>query len=89
VPPTTANTAPSPPASRTRTLSSAAGSVEARCTGSEALLTSWTPEDPYTVEKVNAGPSVAPSIVFARAGSRVRMTVTCVAGEPTAVVVAL
>ena len=66
-----------------------AGSVEARCTGGKALLTSWTPKYPYEVERVNAGPVLAASIVFRHGVSRIRMTVTCVAGVPTAVVLPL
>jgi hypothetical protein len=79
----------SAPASGTKTLSSAAGTVQARCTGGKALLTSWRAIDPYTVERVNAGPVLAATIVFKHPGSRMRMTVTCVAGVPTAVVLPL
>jgi serine/threonine-protein kinase len=77
------------PAPRGRTLSSAAGSVVAECTGGKAHLTSWSAKDPYEVERVNAGPVLAATAVFRSDASRIRMTVTCVAGEPTAVVLPL
>jgi hypothetical protein len=73
----------------TKTLSSAAGTVQARCTGGKALLTSWRATDPYTVERVNAGPVLAATIVFKHPGSRIRMSVTCVGGVPTAIVLPL
>jgi serine/threonine-protein kinase len=87
------STAPPPPATQPpaegKTLSSAAGSVVARCTGGKALLTSWSAKDPYEVERVNAGPVLAATAVFRNNASRIRMTVTCVAGVPTAVVLPL
>jgi predicted Ser/Thr protein kinase len=86
---TRASSAPSASTTPTKTLSSSAGTVQARCTGGKALLTSWHATDPYTVERVNAGPVLAASIVFTHPGSRIRMTVTCVGGVPTAVVLPL
>ncbi|HET6532783.1 MAG TPA: protein kinase [Actinoplanes sp.] len=82
-PPTTGPTA------QGRTLSSVAGSVVAECTGGKAHLTSWSAKDPYQVERVNAGPVLAATAVFRTDASRIRMTVTCVAGVPTAVVLPL
>ena len=70
-----------------RTFTSRAGTIEARCTGLiRAELVSWTAKDPYEVERVVAGPALAAVVVFGDAASRVRMTVTCVAGTPTLVV---
>jgi serine/threonine-protein kinase len=63
--------------------------VRARCAGNKAELISWQPKDPYTVQRVNQGPTLAATIVFKAAASRIRMTVTCVGGTPTAVVVPL
>jgi hypothetical protein len=83
------SSAPSSGTQPTRTLSSAAGTVQARCIGGKALLTSWRATDPYTVERVNAGPILAAAIVFKHPGSRIRMTVTCVGGVPNAVVLPL
>jgi serine/threonine-protein kinase len=88
-PPTNATPASSAPADGTTTLSSAAGSVQARCGGGKAQLTSWQPTSPYQVERVNAGPVLAATIIFKHANSRIRMTVTCVAGKPKAVVLPL
>jgi serine/threonine-protein kinase len=85
-PPTTTTTEPS---GKGKTLTSAGGSVVAKCVGGKALLTSWTPKDPYVVERVSAGPVLAAVIVFKNKLSRIRMTVTCVAGVPTAVVLPL
>jgi serine/threonine-protein kinase len=70
----------------TKTLSSAGGTVEALCSKvAKATLVSWDPKSPYQVERVSAGPVVAAVIVFKHGLSRIRMTVTCVAGIPTAV----
>jgi hypothetical protein len=86
-------TDPSPsskaPAADGKTLSSAAGSVVARCANGKAHLTSWSAKDPYQVERVDAGPTLAATAVFKHDLSRIRMTVTCVAGVPTAVVLPL
>jgi serine/threonine-protein kinase len=87
--PTTEAPATGDPPSGGRTLSSTAGSVVAECTDGKALLTSWTPNDPYRVERVNAGPDLAATAVFRHKSTRIRMTVTCVAGVPSAVVLPL
>jgi serine/threonine-protein kinase len=70
---------------KSKTLTSVAGTVNATCTGAKAELLSWMPDDPYVVQKVKAGPAVTTSIVFAKPLSRIRMTITCVGGEPTTV----
>jgi hypothetical protein len=88
-PSTTGAPASSAPASRTKTLSSSAGTVQATCSGGKARLTSWTAKDPYRVESANPGPALTSAVVFAHGLSRIRMTVTCVAGTPTAVVLPL
>jgi serine/threonine-protein kinase len=83
-------TGTTPPAPGGRELSSAGGSVIARCVeGNRARLTSWTPNDPYEVERVNAGPALTAAIVFRDGRDRIRMTVTCVGGVPTPVVLPL
>ena len=79
----------SAPAAGSRTLSSSAGTVEASCSGGRAHLTSWTAKRPYHVESATAGPALTTAVVFAHGLSRIRMTVTCVAGTPTAVVLPL
>jgi eukaryotic-like serine/threonine-protein kinase len=74
-----------PAGGKTKKLSSAGGTVKASCTGGKARLESWTPKSHYAVEQVNPGPVLAATIVFKSATTRIRMTVTCVAGEPTTV----
>ncbi len=82
--PTTAPTT-SAPVAVTRTLSSTGGTVTARCEAGQASLLSWQPASGFKAEKVNAGPALTTSIVFRKRADRIRMTVTCVAGSPTAV----
>ncbi len=67
-------------------FTSRGGVIEARCTtAGKAKLVSWAPADPYRVQRVTDGPARAAVIVFKSGTSRIRMTVTCVAGVPTAV----
>jgi hypothetical protein len=74
------------PISNVRTFDSSGGTIEARCDADgRAQLTSWTPKDPYEVQRVNEGPALTAVIVFRNSKSRIRMTVTCVAGTPTVV----
>lgn len=87
VPPATTQ---APPPVEERTLSSAGGSVRATCTSLvTAKLLSWTPTKPYKVDDVEEGPSVTTRVVFKHGNDRVRMTVTCIAGVPSAVSLAL
>nr|BFE68194.1 hypothetical protein GCM10020092_014950 [Actinoplanes digitatis] len=74
------------PIAGVRTFTSPGGTVEASCdTSGQARLIAWAPKDPYQVERVSAGPALTAAIVFRYVASRIRMTVTCVAGSPTAV----
>ncbi|MFB9362256.1 serine/threonine-protein kinase [Actinoplanes nipponensis] len=78
------------PTATARTFTSRGGSVEARCdTAGQAELISWTAADRYEVQKVDEGPAPAAEIVFKKAKSRIRMTVTCVDGDPTVAVLPL
>jgi len=77
------------PVADVRTFTSRGGTIDARCDAGRAELVSWTPTDPYVVQKVNQGPAVAAVIVFKDRSSRIRMTVTCVAGTPTVVTLPL
>lgn len=78
------------PASGGRTFTSVGGTVEAKCdSAGKAALTSWTPADPYKVQKVDEGPALTAAIVFRKPASRIRMTVTCVAGTPSVVTLPL
>lgn len=88
-PTTTATAGTTEPPSQSKTFTSAGGSVVAECTSGKAVLTSWTPKEPYQVEWVRAGPATAAEIMFRNDASRIRMTVTCVADAPTAVVLPL
>jgi serine/threonine-protein kinase len=89
-PTTVRPTTEAPPPLEERTLSSAGGSVRAACTTLvTAKLVSWTPAKKYKVDDVEEGPSLAPRVVFKHGNDRVRMTVTCVAGIPSAVSLAL
>ncbi|GGQ39169.1 putative serine/threonine-protein kinase PknA [Couchioplanes caeruleus subsp. azureus] len=69
------------------TFRSAGGTVAARCTLlGLARIVGFAPASPYKVERVNPGPALAAVIVFRDGGSRIRMTLSCVAGVPVAVV---
>jgi serine/threonine-protein kinase len=89
-PPPTTEPPTAQPVADTKTFTSRGGTVEARCdTGGKATLVSWTPADPYKVQRVTEGPAIAPAVIFKNAASRIRMTVTCVAGTPTVVTLPL
>ena len=88
--PTAAPVTPKQPPAGVVTFTSLGGTVEARCTAAgKAELVSWTPNDPYVVQRVKAGPALAAVIIFKNGASRIRMTVTCVAGIPTVVTLPL
>jgi hypothetical protein len=79
-----------PTGPHTKTLTSPGGSVVARCgLLGRATLLSWTPTPPYTVARINSGPAYLAYVVFATSTSRIRMNVTCKAGQPVAAVVYL
>jgi serine/threonine-protein kinase len=78
------------PVADVRTFTSRGGAIKARCpTAGKAELVSWTPEDPYRVQKVTEGPALAAVIDFKSGASRIRMTVTCLAGTPTVATLSL
>jgi serine/threonine-protein kinase len=70
-------------------LTSPGGSVYADCDGGKVTLSSWQAADGYTVQKVDPGPALSADIVFQRAISRYRMSVTCLGDTPTPVVLPL
>jgi serine/threonine-protein kinase len=70
-------------------LDSPGGYAYATCSQAKSKLTSWQPNPGYEVEKVEPGPALTTSVVFKGTLSRFRMTVTCVAGTPTPVVLPL
>lgn len=81
-PPTT------PPPAGTR-LTSPGGSVRADCGSGGATLSEPEPEPGFDLENIDSGPTLAAEVVFAAGLERYRMTVTCVAGVPTPVVLPL
>jgi hypothetical protein len=70
-------------------LDSPGGHVYATCGQGKAKLISWQANPGYSVEKVEPGPALTTSVVFKGTLDRFRMTVTCVAGTPTPVVLPL
>ena len=85
--PTTASTTKAPNGTL---LKSNAGDVTAHCNGAgKSKLLAWEPATNWSVYDVAAGPAATTSIVFKKGASMTRMTVTCLAGTPTAVVLPL
>jgi hypothetical protein len=70
-------------------LDSAGGSVLAKCVTAGAELLAWEPRPGFVVERVDPGPGLAAEAVFTGDLARYRMTVTCVGGRPSAVVLPL
>ncbi|XVV11789.1 protein kinase domain-containing protein [Actinoplanes sp. CA-131856] len=95
--PTPSDSAEAPPPSSAappegKRLGSAGGSVYAVCEQGKARLTSWEPAAGYTAKEVEAGPAFTARILFAtidKPAKKYRITVTCVAGQPTPVVLPL
>jgi hypothetical protein len=81
--PSSSSPATTPP--KTKVLTSKAGRVTAQCDKGKARLLDWAPQDPWKVQKVNAGPAATTTAVFKQKNQRIRMTVTCVAGVPATV----
>jgi len=83
---TTATPTPAPTATGT-VLTSNGGEVVATCDSSgRSALAAWDPRPGWRVYGVAPGPALTTSIVFSHGTSKTRMTVTCVLGAPTAVV---
>ena len=70
-------------------LDSPGGYAYATCGQGKSKLISWQANPGYSVEKVEPGPALTTSVVFKGVLDRFRMTVTCVAGTPTPVVLPL
>jgi serine/threonine-protein kinase len=70
-------------------LESAGGTVLARCVAAGAELLAWEPRPGFVVERADPGPALTAAVVFAGDLTRYRMTVTCVGGRPSAVVLPL
>jgi hypothetical protein len=89
-PTTAAPAAPTPATNPPRrgVFATAGGTVFAQCAGGLATLTSWSPAQGYWTDDFARGPASAAFISFKTNTSEVRVTVTCVAGEPTSTVTA-
>jgi serine/threonine-protein kinase len=86
----TPSSAPSTVTPRGTILTSGGGEVLAKCNGAgKSKLISWQPKTGWTVTSVSPGPALTTGIVFKNGISKIQMTVTCVAGHPTAVVLPL
>ncbi|WP_433369827.1 protein kinase domain-containing protein [Actinoplanes sp. CA-142083] len=70
-------------------LDSPGGFALATCGGGKATLTHWEAKPGFTAENVEPGPALTASVAFQGTPTRYRMTVTCVAGTPTPVVLPL
>ncbi|MDI6097835.1 serine/threonine-protein kinase [Actinoplanes sp. NEAU-A12] len=82
--------APSASAPATGTwLESPGGSVLARCVTAGAELLAWEPRPGFAVKRADPGPALTTAVVFAGDLTQYRMTVTCVGGRPSAVVLPL
>jgi hypothetical protein len=67
----------------TTTLRSVAGTVVARCSGEDAVLTSWASADGFQVQNVKPGPAPTAKVKFkGNKKSMVVMSVTCDGGTP-------
>jgi predicted Ser/Thr protein kinase len=80
---------PSAAAPQGTQLESKGGTVVAVCEAGNARLLDWAPAEGFEVERADPGPGLTASVVFAGGLSRYRMSVTCFAGKPSAVVLPL
>ncbi|MFC3991701.1 serine/threonine-protein kinase [Actinoplanes siamensis] len=80
---------PTPEAPEGTRLESTGGAVYAICVSGSAQLIGWEPAEGYEVERVDPGPGLTASAVFASGLSRYRMSVTCFGDQPSAVVLPL
>lgn len=72
-----------PPASVSREIRTAGGAVLARCTGSQAYLTAWSPAQGWrVVDTEDRGPADEVSVEFQSATERIEVAVTCPGGQP-------
>ncbi|MFI5494617.1 serine/threonine-protein kinase [Actinoplanes sp. NPDC051859] len=82
-------TSPSASPDAAPTFRTAGGTVSARCTRlGLARIVGFAAVKPYVVERVVPGPALTAGIVFQDGPSRIKVTISCLAGLPTAVVVA-
>lgn len=67
-----------------RLLTSAGGSVVARCHGTDAYLVYWTPAQGYRAHDVERGPAGVAKLKFEGQGREYELNVRCVSGVPSA-----
>ncbi|NUT18858.1 MAG: hypothetical protein HOV77_06710 [Hamadaea sp.] len=65
-----------------RTLTTAAGSVVARCANGHAYLVSWSPAQGYRAENVRRGPAQTARVEFESRSEAAVLRVTCAGGTP-------
>jgi len=65
-------------------VSSAGGSVIARCTGQDVEVLSWTPGQGFRAEKVERGPAAEARVEFESDDRDVKVELRCVGGSPSA-----
>lgn len=70
-------------------LDSAGGSVYAKCVTDGAELLAWEPRPGFVTERAYPGPDLTVDVVFAADLARYRMTVNCLSGRPSGVVLPL
>jgi hypothetical protein len=69
-----------------RTVTSAGGTVVARCSAGSAYIVYWTPAQGYHSDGVVRGPAPMASVKFEGQGPEITITITCVNGEVRSVV---
>jgi hypothetical protein len=77
-------TASGPAGGTERQLSSAGGSVLARCTADGAYLVLWSPAQGYHAGDVIRGPAATARVEFESLTSEIKVVVICVGGVPQA-----
>ncbi|HKA68027.1 MAG TPA: hypothetical protein VKG85_02795 [Actinomycetes bacterium] len=77
---------PSQPAAdgQRKLLSSAGGTVIARCTGGLVKLESWSPANGFRTNHVDSGPDTTAEIEFESEHDRYKLEISCRSGVPTA-----
>lgn len=78
--------APAPVVGPDQTFTSAGGNVVAHCEDTNAYLVAWSPAQGYTVDEVNRGPAATADIRFRGNGLKIKITVQCVGGVPSAAI---
>ncbi|MGN6677634.1 MAG: hypothetical protein ACTHKL_07590 [Streptosporangiaceae bacterium] len=70
------------PAPQTGVRAFLGNTVYARCSGSQASITSSIPASGYSIDESSPGPALSASVKFKSASSEVTVTVTCPGGKP-------